>query len=218
MQLRRVRRLSKTRSVRLGKWPKCSRCSGSLGVCERGCGIVRGASVWQPYQVSVSSAIRVQRSFLTCLSVGVFPAERRAKMCWRLRAWRPQACCQAEYSLEADRHCRVVSTRRSSSPAFTPSCLVGSFVAVSVLLALSASTSDVNADQCRTLGFVLEINFCFVQMKWYKQKKSFVTITIRPFPKTLNFIQDFVVNVLIYNFPTSRTSLELIQSALPRFV
>lgn len=177
MQLRRVRRLSKTRSVRLGKWPKCSLCSGSRGVCERGRGIVRGASVWQPYQVPVSNAIRVQRSFLTCLSVGVFPAERRAKMCWRLRAWRPQACCQAEYSLEADRHCRAVSTRHSSSSAFTPSCLVGSFIAVSVLLALPASTCDVNADQCRTLGFVLEIWINFlVQMKCYKTEKKFFLI------------------------------------------
>lgn len=140
MQLRHVRRLSKTRSVRLGKWPKCSRCSGSHGVCEHERGLVRGASVWQPYQVSVSSAMRVQRSFLTCLSVGVFPAERRAKMCWRLRAWRPLACCQAEYSLEADRHCRAVSRPHSSSLAFTPSCLVGSFIAVSVLLASHPSS------------------------------------------------------------------------------
>lgn len=77
--------------------------------------------------------MRVQQSFLTRLSVGVFPAERRAKMCWRSRAWRPLACCRAEYSLEADRHCRAVSTRHSSSLAFTPSCLVGSFITVSVL-------------------------------------------------------------------------------------
>lgn len=134
MQLRHVRRLSKTRSARLGKWPKCSRCSGSHGVCDHERGIVRGASVRQPYQVSVSSTLRVQRSSLTCLSVGVFLAERRAKMCWRLRAWRPLACCRAEYSLEADRRCRAVSTRHRSSPAFTPSCLVGFFIAVSVLL------------------------------------------------------------------------------------
>lgn len=135
MQLQHVRRSSKTRSVQLGKWLKCSRCSGRHGVCEHGRGIVRGASVWQTYQVSFSSAMQVQHSFLTCVSVGVFPAERRAKMCWRLRAWRPLACCRAEYSLEADRHCRAVSTRHSSSLAFTPSCLVGSSIAVSVLLA-----------------------------------------------------------------------------------
>lgn len=36
-------------------------------------------------------------------------------MCWRLRAWRLLACCRVEYSLEVDRHCRVVSTRRSKS-------------------------------------------------------------------------------------------------------
>lgn len=138
MQLRRGRRWSKTRSVRLGKWPKCSRCSGSHGVCEHERGIARGGSVCvcgSRIKFLFQAPYRVQPSFLTCLSVGVIPAERRAKMCWRLRAWRPLACCPAEYSLEADRHCRAVSTRHSSSLAFTPSCLVGAFIAVFVLLA-----------------------------------------------------------------------------------
>lgn len=137
MQLRRGRRWSKTRSVRLGKWPKCSRCSGSHGVCEHERGIARGASVCV---AAVSSfCFKLHTGFnqvsWPVLSVGVIPAERRAKMCWRLRAWRPLACCPAEYSLEADRHCRAVSTRHSSSLAFTPSCLVGAFIAVFVLLA-----------------------------------------------------------------------------------
>lgn len=62
---------------------------------------------------------RVQGSFLTCLPVCVFPAERRVKMCWRLRVWRLLACCRVEYSLGVDRHCRVVSTRRSKSLSST---------------------------------------------------------------------------------------------------
>lgn len=134
-QLQHARRWSKTRSAQLGKWPKCSQFSGRLYVC--GCGYTVSTSVhtgsvsvcvhvcrvsvrevcmrymlllkWG-HKVSSSSLIRVQWSFLTCSPVGVFPAERRVKMYWRLRAWRPLACCRAEYSLEADRHCRVVST------------------------------------------------------------------------------------------------------------
>lgn len=169
MQLRHARRLSKTRSVRLGKWPKCSQCSGSHGACVRVCGIARGGSTRRPYEVSVSSVTRVQRSFLTCLSIGVFPAERRAKMCWRLRAWRPLACCRAEYSLEADRHCRAVSTRHSSSLDFY-SILFGwglhHRVSPACQPPLHSSTSECNSDQHRTVGFVFDVCSYFVYYGW----------------------------------------------------
>lgn len=71
-----------------------------------------------------SSLIRVQWSFVTRLPASGFPAERRVKMCWRWKAWRPLACCRVGFSLEANRHCRVVSTRISvslSSTRYTPS-------------------------------------------------------------------------------------------------
>lgn len=66
---------------------------------------------WFGDKASFCTVSRAQWSFLTCAPpVGVFPAERRVKMCWRLRAWRPLACCRVEYSLEAGRHYRVVRT------------------------------------------------------------------------------------------------------------
>lgn len=169
MQLRHARRLSKTRSVRSGKWPKCSQCSGSHGACVHVCGVARGGSARRPFEVSVSSVSRVQRSFLTCLSIGVVPAERRAKMCWRLRAWRPLACCRVEYSLEADRHCRAVSTRHSSSLDFY-SILFGwglhHRVSPACQPPLHSSTSEFNSDQHRTVGFVLDVCSRFVCYGW----------------------------------------------------
>lgn len=124
MQLQHARRWSKTRSALLGKWPKCSQFSGRLYVCMSAyfsnsesvfgftcvvCTLCCHSAGRKGY---FSSLIRVQQSFLSRLCVSaVFPTERRVKMCWRLRAWRPLACCRAGFSLEADRHCRAVSTR-----------------------------------------------------------------------------------------------------------
>lgn len=114
---------------------------------------------WE-HKVSFYSLIRVQWRFLTCLPVCVFPAERRVKMCWRLRAWRLLACCRVEYSLEVDRHCRVVSTRRSKNLSSTLySILFVSFLHHHVspisLTALALSFSGFTAEQ--PVSFVSEL-------------------------------------------------------------
>lgn len=165
MQLQHARRWSKTRSVPLEKWPKCSQFSGRHDLFEYQCVNV---SVFVcvcvycmllKWRHKVSSMIRVQWSFLTCLSIGVFPAERRVKMCWRLRAWRPLACCRAEYSLEADRLCRVVSTWHSKSLfSILYAIFVGSFLhlssssAIGLFLSLSKWLS-IRVEQCSELCF-----------------------------------------------------------------
>lgn len=103
-----------------------------------------------------SALIRFQGSFLTCLPVCVFPAERRVKMCWRLRAWRPLACCRAGFSLEANRHCRAVSTRHSlSSPLY--SILFVSFLRHPSPLSFSLSYSTLNGALLESLSEALII-------------------------------------------------------------
>lgn len=124
MQLQHARKWSETRSGLLGKWPKCSQFSGKLYACVCvnciRCFCVFMCVYWVCVTLCMYTLLsrrghKVLWGFQTCLPVSVFPAERRVKMYWRLRAWRLLACCRAGFSLEADRHCRAVSTRRSIS-------------------------------------------------------------------------------------------------------
>lgn len=162
MQLQHARRWSKTRSVLLGKWPKCSQFSGRLYVgvfkCSWCCCAVFMCVVKMGALSRFSIWNMVQGSLVTCLPASVFPAERRVKMCWRLKAWRPLACCQAGFSLEASRHCRVVSARLSISLFST---LYSIFFLISPspfsaqpLVSLSPSFTDLNIEPLA--GFVFQ--------------------------------------------------------------
>ena len=128
-----------------------------------------------------SSLIKVQQSFLACLCVSVFPAERRVKMCWRWRAWRPLACCRAGFSLEADRHCRAVSSRLSIS---LPSIISSIFQSLPLSFSFSLSPSSMQSCQ-PPLCFPIFIDFLLTFRKLKEDPRATVARKCFSFEKML---------------------------------